>query len=512
MSITHYTFFIFVAVTVLVYYITPLKVRQWIPFIASTVFYIWSCNIPLFLLMCGLALFVWDFTLTIEKEKDGLKSKLAVGVIIILGATLIIFKDLKFFTTNIHYLSRVIGKNVQIEPPAWAAPLGISYFTLMLIGYILDVTWGKISAERNPLKVILFTCYFPQMVSGPFTRYDEMSGELFVGHKFDYDNFTFGLQRMVWGLFKKLVISERFAIIQTTIYGNYETLGGGYVLLGAMCYVGRVYTDFSGCMDIIMGVSQMLGIKLPENFQQPFNSRNLSELWRRWHITLGSWVRDYIMYPLQKYLTTKHGNKLKQKIGKKNSKRLILYSSMFVTWFFVGFWHGGTWNYISFGIWSFIFIVGGELLTPLFNRLTKFLRVNTEAWSWHLFQSLRTFFLFTFSVSFQPAASLSDGFRFWKTGLTHMRANFVTITTAYFDKSIYSAIGLDQKDCNVLILSSLLLLVVSTLQLKGSLRERIAEQNLPFRWILYFGMFFAVIIFGMYGIGYNPADFLYAGF
>ena len=514
MNITHYIFYIFIAMTVLVYYMTPLKVRQWVPLVASIVFYTWGCGLPLFCVMCGLSLIAWAAAITVGKKSKNSKSKvkITVGVIIVFGVTLIAFKDLKFFTVNLHYLAQLVGHNLNLKPPMWSAPLGVSYFTLMLVSYILDVSWGKINAEKNPLKVVLFTCYFPQMVSGPFTRYSEISAELFAGHTFDYNNITFALQRMVWGLFKKLVIAERFAVIQTTIYANYETLGGGYVLLGAICYVGRVYTDFSGCMDIIIGVSQMLGIRLPENFRQPFNSRSLSELWRRWHITLGLWVKDYIMYPLQKTLASKYSNKWKDKLGKKWSKSLVLYTAMFVTWFFTGFWHGGTWNYISFGIWCFIFIVAGELLQPWFDKVKMLLNVNEDAWSWHFFQSVRTFLLFMFSISFQPALSFTDGLKMWGLAITNIHDNFVTITTAWFDKSIYGAIGLDEKDSKMLIIGLLVLLLVSTLQLKGSVRGRIAQQNLPLRWALYLFMFFAVVIFGMYGVDFNPADFIYAGF
>lgn len=511
MSIVSFMFFCFAAVTLCVYYCTPLKVRWIVPLIASICFFVYGCGWIRTALMVGMALIAWKGALAFGKDNQT-GSKIIVGVIITLAVILIAFKENAFFTGNFNIIAhRLLHLDVAyINPPSWIAPLGISYFTLSLIGYLCDVSWGKIKPEKNPLKVLLFTCYFPQMTLGPFSRFGEMNGNnLFVGHKFDYENFCFGLQRFMWGLFKKLVLAERLAVIVATIYdGGLEgtwTPTGTFVFIGVVSYVLQLYTDFSGAIDMILGVSQMFGIKLPENFRQPFFSRSLSEIWRRWHMTLGFWLKDYVMYPVQKTLTTKFGKTMKAKFGKKIGKDIILYTSMFVTWFCVGFWHGGSWKYIcSSGLFFFVMIVGGEILKPVFDKLIKLLRINTEAWSWHLFQSLRSFSLFTLSVSFGRAESLLNGFEFWQNV-------FVYNPWVLFDGSLYR-LGLDTKDFWVLIFGLLILLAVSTSQLRGGIRERLAKQNLVFRWIVYLGLFVAVLLFGMYGEGYNPADFIYGGF
>jgi D-alanyl-lipoteichoic acid acyltransferase DltB (MBOAT superfamily) len=255
--------------------------------------------------------------------------------------------------------------------------------------------------------------------------------------------------------------------------------------------------DFSGAIDIVIGVSQMFGVKLPENFRQPFASRSLSEFWRRWHMTLVAWVRDYVYIPLG-------GNR-------KGLARQIFNIS--VVWFITGFWHGGSWKWIfGLGVFSFVIIAGGKLLQPYFDKLTKLLHINTKAWSWHLFQSIRTFLFFTVSMATTRAEGLVDAFKFWRTLFTDMQQNFAEVIWDWTDKSIYTSIGLDEKDSLVLLVSLFILLVVSTLQLKGSVREQISNQNIAFRWLVYIGMFAAVIVFGMYGVGYNPADFIYAGF
>jgi alginate O-acetyltransferase complex protein AlgI len=507
MSIVSFYFFIFVAVSLFIYYICPLKIRMYVPLIASIVFFIWGCGLVMFAVMCGMAMIAWFGALSVGKDA-GKHKWIAGAAIVLLAAVLIVFKENSFFTTNADIIGKLFKLNIQIDPPAWAAPLGVSYFTLMLISYLADVSWGKISAEKNPLKVLLFTCYFPQMTLGPFSRYGEMREyNLFTGNKFDYNNFCFGLQRMLWGLFKKLVLAERLAIIVKTIYDGAAagTHNGIYIIIGAIAYVFQLYTDFSGAIDIIIGVSQMFGIKLPENFRQPFFSRSLSEIWRRWHMTLGLWLKDYVMYPVQKGLTSKFGRKAQKLFGKRLGKNLLLYLSLLITWFCVGFWHGGSWKYIcSSGLFFFVMIVSGMILQPLFDKLKKLLRINTNAWSWHLFESVRSFSLFALSVSFGRAASLPEGFKFWKLAFNYN-------PWVLYDGSLLK-LGLDAIDFTILISGMLIMLIVSILQLKGGIRQRLASQNLTFRWAVYLCMFFAVIIFGMYGEGYNPADFIYGGF
>ena len=519
MSVVSLVYLVFVAAAVVLYYVVPIKIRQWVLLAASAFYFVYGCGIWLFLLMCAMALCAWGAANAMEKKPKH-RNIIAACAVIAIVSVLILYKDLTFFTVNailvgrILHIESIFGVAIaNFSPPAWVAPLGISYFSLMLIGYILDVNWEKIKAERNPLKVILFTCYFPQMLLGPFTRYDEIKDDLFTGHRFEYENFTFGLQRVLWGLFKKLVIAERFAAITNAIFGNYEILGGGYIAIGAMAYVGQIYMDFSAAMDMIIGISQLFGISLPENFQQPFRSRSLSEIWRRWHMTLGFWLKDYILYPIQKAFTTRFGQAARKKLGKKRGKDLILYLSMLISWFCVGFWHGGTWKYIcSSGLFFFVMIVGGLQLQPLFDRLKKFLHIKTEAWSWHLFQSIRSFLLFSFSVSFGRAESLQDGFKMWKLAIVDISQNVLDVAVAWVDQSLYAKIDMAQKDLHVLIVAMLVILIVSTLQLKEGIRQRLARQNLVFRWMLFLCLFAAILTFGFYGVDYNPADFIYAGF
>ena len=509
MSIVSFWFFVFVAAALLVYYLTPRRFRWMALFAASTAFFYFACGWKLYAVFAAQVLIAYVGVIHMHKFK--FKTRVAVAVIVLEAAALILMKENSFFITGANIVTRLVGKPLDLPYFYWVAPLGMSYYTLMLISYVVNVLWGKAEVQRNPVKLALYAGFFPQMVSGPFARYEEISSELFEGKPFELERIQLGMQRFMWGLFKKLVLAERLSVIVATLYDS--GLGGVwppeptgvFVLIGAFSYVLQLYTDFSGCMDIVIGVAQMFGVRLPENFNTPFYSTSLSEFWRRWHMTLGAWLKDYVMYPVQKGLVTKFGKAARKAFGKVWGKNLILYSSMFATWFCIGFWHGGSLKYIcASGLFFFVMIVGGLILKPVFSRIIKFLKINTGAWSWTVFCRLRTTFLFTLSVSFGRTDRLIDGFSMWKRA-------FVYNPWVFFDKSLYR-LGLDRENFWVLVFGLLILFVVSMIQQKGSAREVVAKQNIVFRWAIWLALFAAVLVFGMYGEDYNPSDFIYGGF
>jgi D-alanyl-lipoteichoic acid acyltransferase DltB (MBOAT superfamily) len=466
-----------------------------------------------------MTLLAWAAALWLRRAKtERVKNAVTGAAIAALAVTLICFKETAFFVNNINLAGRIAGFNVWLRQPEWIAPLGISYFTLILIGYLLDVRWGTVAEpQKNPLKMLLFAGYFPQLTSGPFTRYNDICSPLLDGEvKWDLERFQFGLQRFLWGLFKKLVIADRIAgivreiyigepgLFQENIYNN-----GLIVAAGALAYTAQLYTDFSGCMDIVIGISALFGIPLAENFKRPFTSTSLSEIWRRWHITLGFWVKDYVLYPaLKSGWMNKIREFCKRRFGKKAARDIPVYTGMFITWFCVGFWHGGESRYIfGSGLFFFIMIAGGLILRPVFDKLTALLRINTQAYSWRLFQRARSFCLFALSVSFgrQPYG-LRAGFAAWKSVFTDPKPWVVF-------GGVLPKLGVAREDFNVIIFGLVTVTVVSMLQERyGSVRRLIAKQNTAFRWAVYLALLFSVLIFGRYGPGYNPADFIYGGF
>ncbi|MBO4903853.1 MAG: MBOAT family protein, partial [Lachnospiraceae bacterium] len=389
-------------------------------------------------------------------------------------------------------------------------PERISYFALIIIAYITDVYWGKSKAPKNPGKTLLFASYFPLMTSGPIVTFEQMENSLWgEKHRFSYDRCVRGMERVLWGLFKKMVISERLAVIVTRIYDHYEVYNGLYIFAAAAMFAMQLYTDFSGLMDIVLGCSEVLGITLPENFDTPFYSVNLSEFWRRWHITLGAFLRDYVLYPVQRSKGFKNMRKwCKSHLGKGYEKKfnLPLYLSLLISWFLIGLWHGGGWNYIfGVGLYMWLVIVLGEILSPVFAWLVRVLHINTECASYTLFLRIRTFCLFIFGLSFFRAETLADGFKMWK--MAFFRFN----PWIFFNESFFN-MGLDRREWGILVFGLILLFIVSYISQKRDVRDFIKEQNFVVRLLMFAVLFTMIIVYGYYGTEFNAADFIYGKF
>lgn len=406
-------------------------------------------------------------------------------------AALIVYKDSNFFHAHL------------------AAPIGISYFTLIMIGYLTDIYWGKFHAENNFLKFTLFTSYFPQLSSGPFVKYDVTGKDLFHIHRFDFEKIVSGLERVIWGFFKKLVIAERLSILVNTVYGDPQIYSGFCVMVAVCAFTFQLYADFSGAMDIALGVSECFGIALPENFQTPFYAVSIQEFWRRWHVTLGEWLREYVFYPVQRSRAFSRLRKWCKKRWGKNfetKRNLPLYMGLFITWFLIGFWHGGKWNYIwGSGLYYWLLIVLADIMAPVFQKAVSILRINTKCWSWKFFQRVRMGFLFTFGLSFFRAESIEAGITLWKSAFP---LNNIWIL---FDSSLYS-LGLDRQDFSVLIYSLMLLLAVEHYKTRFDIRRKLAGQNYLFRLMVVLTMVLSVIIFGKYGAKYVSSAFIYEQF
>lgn len=494
MTLTSFSFLCFLIATGLVYYILPGRF-QWIVLLISSIAFYYSSGgwAVLAFLLYGIFITYLGAVLLERPLSEKKKKLMTAGFTILTLLPLFLLKYIRFFGFK--------------APFGTLAPLGISFYTMTILGYLLDVSRGIVPAQKNILKHALFASYFPQMVSGPITRYPDMEPQLFAKHTFNYHEITFGAQRILWGFFKKLVISERLAIVVNQVYDQYQAYPGWYLIVATICFALQLYTDFSGCMDIVLGVSQALGITLPENFTCPYFSRNISEYWRKWHITLGTWFKDYVFYPLLKSgLWISFTDWSKKKFGKKKGKKLPLYTGMLVLWFSVGMWHGGSWNYIvGSGLLHWFYIVSGELLTPLFKKLISLFKIRTETFSWHVFQALRTFTLVNIGFVFFRSPSLKTALSISKSIVVNWNPQIL------FDHSLFRL--LSAQNWVVLVLSCILLFTISILQEKQiRIRETIANQNLVFRWTLYFLLFTSVLIFGCYGGDYDAAAFIYQQF
>lgn len=512
MNITSLSFLFFIGIAAIIYYLVPLKAR-WIVLLASNLYFLYNSNSWIMnVIWLGCALVTYGAAVIIKKYRESkvVVSKITciLSILIVLGFMLTL-KDSSFFVGIVNAILRLFKQN-EIAIVHFSAPIGISYYSLVWVGYILEAYWGTGSIEKNPAKFITFAGFFPTFTSGPIVKFQETHENIVKGNKFEYTNLTYGAQRILWGMMKKLILSERLAIVVNTIYDNPYRYPGAYIWLAMFCFTFQLYTDFSGCIDIVLGTAQIFGVTLPENFDHPFASLTLAEFWRRWHITLGGWLRDYILYPILKSSAMqKLGARSKKVFGKKTGKKVPTWIGLLISWFLIGFWHGGEWNYIiGVGLFFGIVIILSEMLTPVFDKLKAFLKINVDTFSYRLFQRIRTFLIFMTGLSFfRSYDGFASGLKLWKNALT------VYNPWILFDGSL-ADLGLDKYDIRILLFFGLVLVVsgIITSIKKESLRELVAKQNLVFRWILYLLLIYSIIIYGCYGADFDSVAFIYQNF
>lgn len=385
-------------------------------------------------------------------------------------------------------------------------PLGISYYTFSSVGYLLDVYWKKAEHIGNYFKFLLCVLYFPQLVQGPIARYNRLEKELFMEHLFDYKQVCFGLQLMLYGYAKKMILADRLSLYTSAVFGNLQSYEGLVILVAVFASVFQLYMDFSGCMDIVCGASQIFGIKLDQNFQHPFFSTSTAEFWRRWHITLGTWFKDYVYMPVavSKWLI-KLITKIRNTFGKRAAKIVNTAVPLLIVWLLTGIWHGTGWNYVVWGLYYGTIIICSTLLAERYKKLADFLHIDRTTKLYRIFQMVRTFFVFAGGRLITAPGTLENA---W-TAVKQMIGSFNP--WIFWDGTLYG-MGLDYKDWCVVVIGLLLVRQISILQEKGSVREMIARRNIVLRWMVYYGAFFAILIFGMYGAGYNASDFIYGNF
>ena len=517
MSITSFYFLCFFALVLIAYYTVPLlfkKRGQWVVLlISSIIFYLFSVKGDYVQIVFPLvASFVtWGLLKLLagtgEEELVKRRLILAAELAVLLGI-LIVFKFYKFITGG------------DVIPPT-----GLSFYTFILLGYFIEV-YNGIGVRRDSfLQTTLVGMFFPLMVQGPIIKTREHSDQFFEYHKPDYKNLTFGAQRMLWGFFKWLVISQRLKIIVDEIYNNNAQYPGAYIWLGTVCFAFQLYTNFSGGIDIVIGLAEMLGIILPENFTTPFFAKNISEYWRRWHATLGIWMKDNVFYPL---LRTKMimglGKKLKNVFGKKKGKQITTYVAMFILWFSVGLWHGGAATFvIGSGLLHWAYIVLGEVTLPFFTWLfEKKLHINMQSRFANGFRVVRTFFFVCIGDLFFRSKNIPHALSLLKGSVSSFNPQI------FVDGSLLN-LGLSIYEWGILLVTMAVFITVSVIQYRmelsrdgkitgsrfegySNIREYIASKKLVIRWIVYLALFFMVLLLAEYGPGFNPADSIYDDF
>jgi alginate O-acetyltransferase complex protein AlgI len=523
MSFTTFEFFLFIAAAVVIYYVIPKKL-QWIwLLIISYVYYasydistVWMLLLTTYVTYRGGILLD---RLNEQKPQDGIsreekkdfkknivrkKKKIVLAMVLIAFGMLGIMKYTNFMLGNIDAVLRLFGSGKQIGVLNLTLPLGISFYTFQSISYVVDVYRGKHKAQGNFFKHALFVSFFPQLLQGPIGRYERLGSQLYEGHSYNLKELQFGVQRILWGFFKKMVLADRVNAAVLLIFHNYWNYGGWYNVLGVLLYSIQLYADFSGGIDIVIGIAQMFGITMDENFRQPYFSRSISEFWRRWHITLGTWMKDYIFYPfsLSKSMA-KFGKWSKKKFGNNVGKLLPVGLADILVFFVVGVWHGAAWKYIMYGIYNGVIVAGSGMLAPVYAKIQEKLHINPKKWWYQGFCIIRTFILVNIGFYFDMANDLRAA-----------NAMLVqTVTKAHISQlsmAAVKAVGLTSQDLLIVIAGCIIIFVVSLLKEKGiNIRETIASYNIVIRWIIYIVFIMFILI---YGSTSTTSDFIYANF
>ena len=431
---------------------------------------------------------------------------LAAALLLQLGI-LSVLKYSTFFLANMNSLSQLLGLPFFLPVPSFIAPMGISFDTLQAVSYLVDVYRETLEADRHLPRVALYMAFFPTIMEGPICRYSQVAASLWEGRAITWHNLTFGIQRIAFGMLKKMVIADRLNSLIETVYTDYARYDGGIIALGMFFYTCQLYMEFSGTMDVVIGSGQIFGVTLPENFRQPFLSRTIGKFWTRWHITLGTWFKDYIFYPLT---MSKPLNRLtvraRKRLGNHFGPMIAAGIALFAVWFSNGLWHGAGWNYLFFGLYHFVWILFENITEPLVVSFADKHGIDREASWYRALQIGRTILLVNIGELFFRAEGL-------QAGLEMFRIMVTKFTLASFADGTVLTLGMDVQDFLITLIALVLVLSIHLLWERGiDLRETLARQKTAVRWAVYYAFLFFIILFGAYGVGYLPVDPIYAAF
>ena len=387
-----------------------------------------------------------------------------------------------------------------------ALPIGISFYTFQSVGYILDVYWKRYEPEKNIFKFALFVSFFSQILQGPIGRYSTQAHQFYEEHSFDFMRIERGVQRVLWGFFKKMVIADTAAVFVDAIFDQYQTYNG-LAILGVLAYSAQLYGDFSGGMDVVIGIASMFGLEMDENFKRPYFSISITDFWHRWHITLGTWMKDYLFYPLSLSKGMgKFGKFAKKTFGKTYGRALPICVANIVVFLVVGIWHGAAWKFIVYGLYNGIIIGFSGLMAKNYRDWKKKFKINDKSNGWHIFQIVRTFILVNISWFFDRADTIPQALTMMKNAVTVWKPVQVLDIRIGTSGPAYTIMAI-----GILCIGCLVQFIVSYKQERGmQIRESIAMQPRLVRWAVYMAL---VLSISAISLPANTAGgFIYAQF
>ena len=493
-------FIIFLPVVVVLYQLCPQKFRKYILLLANyAFFYIWSKFFLVYQVITMVITYVSSKIIDHTLNKKTKKFILFLAIVINLGV-LVVLKYTNFLGENIFAIFHQRFTTVH-----FITPIGISYYILQMISYLMDISSGKIHTDHGIVDFAVYASFFPTLIQGPITRFNEIKDSILACNPITYQNLKFGSQRILFGLMKKMLIADRLDPAVSKIFTSY-TQDGLFSLIGAVLCTIQLYMDFSGIVDICLGSAEIFGIKLPENFRQPFFAENASDFWHRWHITLGTFLRDYVFYPISLAKTTRRLSKFFTKhFGKAAGKFIGPLIALFAVWFLNGLWHGPYWSYIFYGLYYFCFMVLEILLKKPVEDFLKKQQIDNNHTGLRIFRFVKLFIIVIIGELFFRAKALAVGWTMFSSIFTNFHLSTFKDTLPF--------LRLDMIDWSIVIVGIVIIFLVDFYkEFHGSIRNAIELKPTWIRWSIIYTCIFALLIFGAYGPGYDIVAMIYAEF
>ena len=519
MSFVSAVFPLFLIASALAYYLLPKRFRWLVLLIASFVFYLFGgVKTVGFLLFTILT--AWAAGLGLEalnarskgaskEAQAGIRSRkkalCALALVLNFGMLFL----LKYLDFTASALANALGRFGIAWTPGKLGlllPLGVSFFIFQALGYVIDQYRGKYPAQRNIAKFALFTAFFPQMVQGPISRYDELGPQLLEGNDFDAENLRSGIQRILWGYLKKMVVADRAAVLVNAFFANHDAYGGAMTVFSMLVYCVQLYCDFSGGIDVAIGAAELYGIRLAENFERPIFATSLAEYWRRWHITLGTWMRDYVFYPLTLSKPFGRLNKwARKRIGGKLGKVVTVCLATFIVYLLIGMWHGANFRYVAFGIWNGSIISASIAMKNVFHRWREALHIDQKSHIWRGVSMVRTALIVFVCRYITRSPRLLTALSLLRRSVSPSRFRLREL----LDGAALH-MGLSGGDLAVIGLGTAVLLAVEIWQeYRGPVRPALAKQKPLVQWLAMLLPMAALLLLGLLRGSYIASEFIY---
>jgi alginate O-acetyltransferase complex protein AlgI len=462
-------FLIFLPIVAVLYFALSHKYRWILLLAASYYFYMgWKAEYAILIIATTLIDYSAGRLIGAAKNPKNKKYLLWISLAVNLGL-LGFFKYFNFFTVSLTELFEIFHLNWQLPAYQILLPVGISFYTFQSLSYTIDVYRGKIEPEKNLGMFALYVSFFPQLVAGPIERAGNLLSQLYEKHYFDYTRVTNGLKLAAWGFFKKMVIADRLSLFVEAVYSKPTEFGGIQLITATIFFAFQIYCDFSGYSDIAIGTAQIFGIKLMDNFKRPYFSRSIAEFWKRWHISLSTWFKDYLYIPLG-------GNRVAVPRW---------YLNLFIVFVVSGLWHGANWTFVAWGALHGFYMVFSAATARLRAKIIKVIKLDRAPKLYLAIQVGITFVLVNIGWIFFRANSITDAFYI----LTHLFSN---LSFSRF------SMGIGRDQLYVAILAIIFMEVIHVIQEHGKIRTFLSEKPTMVRWSAYSLMLILIFLFGMF--------------